>query len=64
MIKLENIIYEYDDKGSLKNCNVSFRISNSDNDYVNGRVVLDATDLDTQAIVDTVQGKLKTLVQS
>lgn len=33
-------------------------------DYVNGRVVLDAAELDTQTIIETVQNKLKALVQS
>ena len=64
MLKLQDIMFEYDDDGELKDYRISFDISNNDDDYVNGRVVLDASDLDTQAIVDTVQGKLKTLVQS
>ena len=57
-------MFEYDDDGELKDYRISFDISNNDDDYVNGRVVLDATDLETQAIIDTVQNKLKALVQS
>ncbi|WP_230397970.1 hypothetical protein [Novisyntrophococcus fermenticellae] len=64
MLKLTNVTFEYDDEGNVKDYRIAFDMSNADDDYVNGRVVLDASDLDTQAIVDTVQGKLKTLVQS
>ena len=64
MLKIQDIMFEYDDDGELKDYRISFDISNNDDDYVNGRVVLDATDLDAQTIVDTVQSKLKALVQS
>jgi hypothetical protein len=64
MLKIQDIMFEYDDDGELKDYRISFDISNNDDDYVNGRVVLDATDLETQAIIDTVQNKLKALVQS
>mgnify|MGYP000867898937 CR=1 FL=1 len=63
MLKIQGIEFEYEN-GKLENYRITFDMSNADDDYVNGRVVLNASDLDTQAIVDTVQGKLKTLVQS
>ena len=64
MLKLQDIMFEYDDDGGLKDYRISFDMSNNNDDYVNGRVVLDASDLDAQTIVDTVQSKLKALVQS
>ncbi|QOV19028.1 hypothetical protein INP51_13855 [Blautia liquoris] len=64
MLKIQDIMFEYDDDGELKDYRISFDMSNNNDDYVNGRVVLDASDLDAQTIVDTVQSKLKALVQS
>lgn len=64
MLKIQDVMFEYDDDGNLNDYRISFDMSSNDDDYVNGRVVLDASDLDTQTIIDTVQSKLKALVQS
>lgn len=64
MLKIQDVMFEYDDDGNLNDYRISFDMSNANDDYVNGRVVLDASDLDAHAIIDTVQSKLKALVQS
>ena len=65
MVRITNLIFEYDRDGILKDYRIAFESSKKDaDDYVNGLIVLDASDLDTQVIVNTVQGKLKALVQS
>lgn len=62
-MKITNLIFEYDAE-KLKSYRITFEIPAGDEGYVNGLIVLEASDLDTQAIVDTVQNKLKALVQS
>lgn len=63
-MKITNLVFEYDDDGNLRTCIAAFELSNANDDYVNGRVVLDATELNTSSIVQTVHDKLQGLVQS
>jgi len=64
MLRIQDVMFEYDDDGNLNDYRISFDMNNANDDYVNGRVVLDAKELDAQTIIETVQNKLKALVQS
>lgn len=64
MLKLQDFLFEYDDDGKIKSYQITFDMLSANDDYVNGRVVLDAADLDTSTIVQTVHDKLSNLVQS